>query len=88
MTRAPDFNDVRHVCGLPRMGENWGDRGQVMARWRCETCGQRWRYKAEFLDHNRMWWERVGEARWTWCRSERRRLQAEWRQNNAARERT
>jgi len=71
--------DVRHFCQKPSTDHlpTYGDRHQVMARWRCPECGARWRYEASFLHNEHMYWERSTGPSWRWKRRERRRLHAE-----------
>jgi hypothetical protein len=70
------YVDLQHDCDLPGMAHlpRYGARHQVMAKWRCPECRQRWQYAASFLDHERMYWDRVGGPSRRWRKSEAARL--------------
>lgn len=70
------YDDLRHDCDWPSTDHlpRYGSRHQVMARWKCSTCGSRWAYAASFLHHDRMYWELVGKPSRRWRKAEARRL--------------
>jgi hypothetical protein len=72
------YADLTHRCDLPDMSHlpNFGERHQVMARWRCPECGTRWAYAASFLHYDRMYWERTSKPSRKWRKAEAQRLAA------------
>ncbi len=68
-----------HHCEHPKMPHiDDGHHGQVVAKWRCDVCGQRWKYVYD-VEHRYTWdWMKGrGKPRESWLVAAIYRLQHE-----------
>jgi hypothetical protein len=65
---------INHDCATPDRREALEVCEQILYRWRCPECGQRWKIAQEGGYSGRYDAERVGRARRSWRKQRAREL--------------